>query len=49
VLPFERCGKVIHERLLAAGYAPRFDVFDGGHVAATELRSAALAWMKATA
>lgn len=49
VLPFERCGKVIHERLQAAGYAPRFDVFDGGHVAATALRSAALAWMKATA
>ncbi len=48
VLPFERCGKVIHERLQSAGYAPRFDVFDGGHVASPELRSSALAWMKST-
>lgn len=44
VLPFDRCGAVIAARLERAGYAPRFDVFDGGHTASPELRSAALGW-----
>ena len=47
VLPFDRCGAVINARLQQAGYNPRFDIFDGGHTASPELRSAALAWMKA--
>jgi phospholipase/carboxylesterase len=46
VLPFDRCGKVIADRLEHEGYNPRFDVFDGGHTASPELRSAALAWLK---
>ncbi len=45
VLPFDRCGAVIVAQLEKEGYAPRFDVFDGGHVASPELRSAALGWM----
>jgi phospholipase/carboxylesterase len=45
VLPFDRCGKVINERLEREGYNPRFDVFEGGHTASPELRSAALAWL----
>jgi phospholipase/carboxylesterase len=44
VLPFDRCGAVIAARLDRAGYSPRFDVFDGGHTASPELRSAALGW-----
>jgi len=46
ILPFDRCGAVINERLKKQGYNPRFDVFDGGHTASPELRSAALAWFK---
>lgn len=46
VLPFDRCGAVINARLQKEGYNPRFDVFDGGHTASPELRSAALAWLK---
>jgi phospholipase/carboxylesterase len=45
VLPFERCGAAIVERLKKEGYVPRFDVFDGGHAASPEIRSAALAWL----
>lgn len=45
VLPFDRCGAVIVAQLEKEGYAPRFDVFDGGHEASPELRSAALGWM----
>ncbi len=44
VLPFDRCGARISAQLYSEGYAPRFDVFDGGHTASPELRSAALAW-----
>jgi len=44
VLPFDRCGAAIAARLERAGYAPRFDIFDGGHTASPELRSAALGW-----
>lgn len=44
VLPFDRCGARIAAQLDQQGYAPRFDVFDGGHSASPELRSAALAW-----
>jgi predicted esterase len=44
VLPFDRCGARIAAQLEREGYAPRFDVFDGGHTASPELRSAALAW-----
>jgi predicted esterase len=44
VLPFDRCGARIAAQLERDGYAPRFDVFDGGHTASPELRSAALAW-----
>ncbi|HWK54340.1 MAG TPA: phospholipase [Hyphomicrobiales bacterium] len=47
VLPFDRCGAAIVTRLRAAGYEPRFDVFDGGHTASPELRSAALEWLRA--
>ncbi|MES2603988.1 MAG: phospholipase [Pseudomonadota bacterium] len=47
VLPFDRCGAAIAARLEKAGYAPRFDVFEGGHTASPEIRSAAMAWMKA--
>jgi len=46
VLPFDRCGAVINARLQKEGYNPRFDVFDGGHTASPELRSAALAWLQ---
>ncbi|MDR2212673.1 MAG: hypothetical protein LBE21_03475 [Pseudomonadales bacterium] len=46
VLPFDRCGAVIAARLEKEEYPLRFDVFDGGHVASPELRSAALAWLK---
>jgi predicted esterase len=45
VLPFDRCGAAIVARLEKESYAPRFDVFDGGHAASPELRSAALAWL----
>lgn len=45
VLPFDRCGAAIVAKLEKEGYAPRFDVFDGGHAASPELRSAALAWL----
>jgi predicted esterase len=48
VLPFDRCGAAIVARLEKEGYAPRFDVFDGGHAATPELRSAALAWLNST-
>jgi predicted esterase len=44
VLPFDRCGARIAAELEREGYAPRFDVFDGGHTASPELRSAALEW-----
>jgi predicted esterase len=44
VLPFDRCGARITALLEREGYAPRFDVFDGGHTASPELRGAALAW-----
>ncbi len=44
VLPFDRCGARIAAQLEREGYAPRFDVFDGGHTASREIRSAALAW-----
>ena len=44
VLPFDRCGAAIVKRLQAKGYTPRFDVFEGGHTASPEIRSAALAW-----
>lgn len=47
VLPFDRCGARIAAQLEGEGYAPRFDVFDGGHTASPEIRSAALAWFKA--
>lgn len=47
VLPFDRCGARIAAQLEQEGYAPRFDVFDGGHTASPELRSAALEWFKA--
>ena len=46
VLPFDRCGKVIAERLTREGYNPRFDVFDGGHTASPQLRSDALGWLR---
>jgi predicted esterase len=45
VLPFDRCGAVIAERLENAKYDVRFDVFDGKHTASPELRSAALGWL----
>ena len=45
VLPFDRCGAAIVAKLEKEGYAPRFDVFNGGHSASPELRSAALAWL----
>jgi phospholipase/carboxylesterase len=44
VLPFDRCGARIAAQLEQEGYAPRFDVFEGGHTASVELRGAALAW-----
>ncbi|MEY4642183.1 MAG: hypothetical protein RLZZ227_2177 [Pseudomonadota bacterium] len=47
VLPFDRCGARIAAELERDGYAPRFDVFDGGHAASPELRSAALEWFVA--
>ncbi|MES2625245.1 MAG: hypothetical protein V4628_08195 [Pseudomonadota bacterium] len=47
VLPFARCGAAIVAKLEKEGYALRFDVFDGGHAASPELRSAALAWLRA--
>lgn len=46
VLPFDRCGARIVAQLEDEGYAPRFDVFEGGHTASPELRSAALGWFK---
>lgn len=46
VLPFDRCGAVIAARLEHEGYDLRFDIFDGGHTASPELRSAALRWLK---
>lgn len=49
VLPFDRCGAAIVAKLEKEGYAPRFDVFDGGHTASPELRSAALAWLNSSA
>jgi phospholipase/carboxylesterase len=49
VLPFDRCGAAIVAKLEKEGYEPRFDVFDGGHTASPELRSAALAWLNSTA
>lgn len=47
VLPFDRCGARIAAQLEDEGYAPRFDIFEGGHTASPELRSAALAWLTA--
>jgi len=47
VLPFDRCGAAIVARLEKQDYTPRFDVFDGGHTASPEIRSAALAWLTA--
>ena len=46
MLPFDRCGAVIAARLERADYDVRLDVFDGGHTASPELRSAALQWLK---
>jgi phospholipase/carboxylesterase len=48
VLPFERCGARIAAQLEREGYAPRFDIFEGGHTASQELRSAALEWFTAS-
>ncbi len=48
VLPFDRCGAAIVAQLEKEGYVPRFDVFDGGHTASPELRSAALAWLNSS-
>lgn len=45
VLPFDQCGAAIAARLKSANYNVRFDVFDGGHTASPEIRSAALKWM----
>jgi phospholipase/carboxylesterase len=45
VLPFDRCGAAIVAKLEKEGFTPRFDVFDGGHTASPEIRSAALAWL----
>lgn len=45
ILPFERCGARIVAELKRAGYAPRFDEFDGGHTATPEMRTNALAWL----
>jgi phospholipase/carboxylesterase len=44
VLPFDRCGARIAAELEREGYAPRFDIFEGGHTASPEIRGAALQW-----
>jgi len=44
ILPIDQCGRRIVAQLTRAGYAPRFDEFDGGHTASPEMRERAMAW-----
>lgn len=44
ILPIDRCGRRIVAQLQRAGYDPRFDEFDGGHVASPEMRDTAMKW-----
>jgi phospholipase/carboxylesterase len=44
ILPIDRCGRVVVAQLQRAGYDPRFDEFDGGHVASPEMRDTAMRW-----
>jgi phospholipase/carboxylesterase len=47
ILPIDQCGRRIVSMLKATGYTPRFDEFDGGHMASPEMRDTALAWFTA--
>lgn len=44
ILPIDKCGRVVVAQLQRAGYEPRFDEFDGGHVATPEMRDTAMKW-----
>ena len=47
ILPIDRCGRRIVALLTRAGYEPRYDEFDGGHVATPEMRGTAMTWFTA--
>lgn len=44
ILPINKCGRVVVAQLQRAGYEPRYDEFDGGHVASPEMRETAMGW-----
>ena len=44
ILPIDQCGRRVVAQLQRDGYNPRFDEFDGGHVASPEMRDTAMAW-----
>jgi phospholipase/carboxylesterase len=48
ILPIDRCGRRIVAQLTREGYAPRYDEFEGGHVATPEMRTTAMAWLAGT-
>lgn len=44
VLPIDPCGRKVAEQLQAAGYALRYEEFDGGHVIPAEVAVQAVDW-----
>lgn len=44
VLPIDQCSRRIVPMLERAGYSPRYDEFEGGHVASPEMRETAMSW-----
>ncbi len=49
ILPIDQCGRRIAAQLRREGYELRFDEFDGGHTATTEMREKAMQWFVGTA
>jgi phospholipase/carboxylesterase len=44
ILPIDQCGRRVVSMLTRTGYTPRFDEFDGGHMASPEMRDTAMTW-----
>lgn len=44
VLPIDSCGRKVAHQLQAAGYAPRYEEFEGGHAIPAEIAVQAVDW-----